>query len=1679
MHILPLLFPSEPVLHSATAQLTPVLPNSGLDLKECSFDSFMLCWRNNKLTKNDFSSPNDLYLVLKRFIGKYFLNDLLSRPSSKASSLLGLWFELSERNDLDASFTEDFHKILHGYLSSCNFDDFMRFKHVDDFSLFELLASVNNNELKKLAWERFKSWNQYGRQKRINPHHLLLPSKDPESPTFLLSLWNSFPELYVDILKHYRRHPEQGQIESKSNPRIEKCNYRQFIEDWNSRGVLDKSIHQILIALARFTDQVQPEDLIFQSARINFRIRDRCWNKKGISLIWLWTLLPLNLEIPVAIRSYLHDVSASLWVSKVSLSADDLFPPIIFHGDIYDTVPPLFLLLITRNVRGLVQRVWNSVKGGFKKEHLQAIQLIPTTCKVNILGNTCPKPVSVAGFEQFKNVYPEIYLEMKELTSDMLDDYIDNQAVSLGNNEYPRVQTNTSTSSSSSALSSTLFLEVAESHEPTLSTFQANAQVSGILSAPSALISIENQDDSIETYEEFINSWRTRFRLLPLSESNMIYPILRRYVNQYTVDDLNIQGPSLVEGHENTLLHLWLRLFQYKKADPEYINDLKTVVNNYLKHCTVEMYFSFERFLENISQENDCMLCLVSSLPRVLLLGAGDEQNILVRWCSSEKTKNWALVSICNLLVNYIANGANDTFKEILEPVWSSDVVATADYLFLSFHNSNIVELENKPPIFLFLTQIGDDVLVNNVWNRVKKNFNHQHLAGIEQHKEYRMLVNSLSVSKNIHLFSALDRFGRYNPIYQEMLEIVKAQKANELAVNTIQTTASSSTTAPVNESSSSSSSSSVVPFDPKHSSISSKYMGGSLPVLPSRGLPAPQKRREYSQQLALRKLDSLLCDDGVLQEQRIENEHFAVRFYSDNEPITPDDKVIFIFAARKKEAFIPDTAQARIVLVMTESEYHEVSASLPAGVAVIVLDRLISETHGDFNEGLQLLTSRRIAVFLLAHYWNLSDFMMMDDNITGLKLNTEDDVFDFAQVYDLLKNAMGSAAVISMETDSHRNSKPSQLGSKLFVIDMSKIAQKFKDGSDLFGLFPPAREFRFCAEDYYMQLVVHHAGIAPEGELAYRLFSKEHAALNRDRKRHTVNACKNAQVRAQEFSLPSSYLDEVSNPWLFSCLNNAVTMLNKIIKSNRNLYEYNARLCATTDLSRAHAKVHHQQVDGLENHSYNRSGSFVDELQNKLSGCSLPPGLRYYQAEAVRAIADLDGERGFYDIAAGAGKSMIQYIISVIGFGLLHDDEFIAVVTPQVNIVKQLLERFFTYHHDQESDFSPYHIVSVSSDPGSIHLEVLLKNSTLKKNIIIFCTESFLRFSREEVYRHLFQRVRVLLFDEYQEYYRQLEQNIDHYPADQLILGLSATPPKQSILKELVYRYSLTQAIKDGYLAPIWVQSLMNNCGESGVNIQFLLEKLPLILENEYHPSPGGKTLKDLKGMVFVPSIKDCKLLAMRLEAAGIPCTAVHTGEQVNLQELAAIESNHVIIAVQMLRYAYDDPNVDYIVIAQDLSEFKEHDIQMLIQMVCRGSRPKLNKINLILTTDDNIKNMPAEILNSPMTVCPDSKFMNGRNAYNQDGLVKADRHDTRQPGCILQIAPIPLERSRQAYHRVHAVPQSSSSSSSFFASRGSQKRSSPLQQRSLCDSPESKCPRLLNTSSVSESIRDRSLGL
>ncbi|WP_133130509.1 ankyrin repeat domain-containing protein [Legionella yabuuchiae] len=772
---------------------------------------------------------------------------------------------------------------------------------------------------------------------------------------------------------------------------------------------------------------------------------------------------------------------------------------------------------------------------------------------------------------------------------------------------------------------------------------------------------------------------------------------------------------------------------------------------------------------------------------------------------------------------------------------------------------------------------------------------------------------------------------------------------------------------------------------------ISSKYLGGKIPLLPERSY----QRHEHAidpeiaifneNKLNLTQIKSLTPISQSLRKKipfstsRYDDLEIDLDLHTHHPNIAGTDRLIFIFSGRKEEAYIPQIdnrvdSNVRIILVGTTEEFEQIQQYLQIGIDFLELKKIRSLAHGEY-EILGLLNSRRIAAFYVAMYLNreirTEHAIMLDDNL--ISIHASQALPSWPKFFDIFaaQSKTHKAACVSLATFTHqrlRPNRPGELGSKIFMLNLEAIAKNLSSSSAHWLLpFYPASANNMWGEDYFMQLILSMLFADSKEELSgYKVlnsseFGIRRASLQSLCSKHVKKADSLCHTSVEElFGNGYERLSQMHQQ-LVGRVHNTLTTL---IQSNVERYERLLNHNKTTDLMRTHAVANKISYNSMACLPDLNEAEFLIELGKQINNIMDHCNLRPYQKELLQQFnphLTQDNIVANLIMATGTGKTFIQIYLAIAAL-LTGTKRPIVIVTPYQQLVQQAYEDFMGVLETlpEEYPVNKSQIIKVDGRVDSVSPETLILNRSLdnKPCVLIFCQNSYQMIQNHQEHPAIdrYKTPAMLLIDEAHLQRRLVKMfSTTHANATStFIAGLTATPcrkekfwQKPGVLK---LEYSRQQAIQDNVLAPCILDYFGSDYGLQAV--LDVIKMMPTILEQI---TPNGKKLKDSKGIIYIPNndnlqnISYSSMLKQSLDTKGIKCYEINSDEpdaQANLTRFKASKpgSPNILICKGMAKIGYSDKAVEWVIYLQtdNPSEFT--------QSAGRAMRFRENKIAYIL---------------------------------------------------------------------------------------------------------------------------------
>lgn len=678
--------------------------------------------------------------------------------------------------------------------------------------------------------------------------------------------------------------------------------------------------------------------------------------------------------------------------------------------------------------------------------------------------------------------------------------------------------------------------------------------------------------------------------------------------------------------------------------------------------------------------------------------------------------------------------------------------------------------------------------------------------------------------------------------------------------------------------------------------------------------------------------------------------------FHSKNKRgIDPNkDQVTFVFAGRVKNALLPPvSSQQRVILVLTPDEFFSIKKKLK-NYDALVIQSLKSDSHGEYKN-IKLITPRRIAALMFAHYIRLNYAIFMDDNISAVLYNWSQNLKSNAiqhweNISQTLIENLKDKISTSIPTKGSKET-PNKLGSKIFIKNIYELRKKFPNPSDMFLFFAPAKSSDWWGSDYYFQLMMHFSfsksnlagfGIAPSKTIC--LIRSE---FNRGACKKTL---KKANIHIRENLLSNIDRSKVDTEH-YQFIQKTNKEIQRIVKEN---IEY--QRTRLEDTKYCNLIKEHANYNGIQCTDTLLQPKFISALDNltprELLSLAINKNLDKldflypHQNKILKAIQAQPELSSRVLSATGTGKTMIQFALALMLYNLGLNKP-IAIVTPYKTLIQQTYIDFLAYIKKFKGklpfDIPGKNIVKVSSNDLDIsYNHILLNNSIGNQNaILIFCANSFQKFSAQLNQKNYFSLV---LLDEYHVTPKPQLDVILKTHAQSPLLGLSATPPLERVFEHESFCYSRQDALKDRRVTPIIIHQVEDEYSKDSLNT--MIQNLPIHLEDLH---PNGQPFSKLKGIIYLPNIKYCQKTASIIKKHNIPVFIIHSKNQDHKEDLKKyfslpVKSPAILLAVNMLNIGFNDNRLKFAFIYKNTT-----NPNRTLQMAGRISRIDPNQDNKI----------------------------------------------------------------------------------------------------------------------------------
>lgn len=751
---------------------------------------------------------------------------------------------------------------------------------------------------------------------------------------------------------------------------------------------------------------------------------------------------------------------------------------------------------------------------------------------------------------------------------------------------------------------------------------------------------------------------------------------------------------------------------------------------------------------------------------------------------------------------------------------------------------------------------------------------------------------------------------------------------------------------------------------------ISSKYFsenGDQLPPIPIASISSRNLSIDEEKKYSLQPLKKM---GHNCHAHEINREGLKAVYYSPEKRPTFDNcsRVTFVRTGRTVNALIPtDSDQSKIIMIASPNEFDEMIDYIDYNQDLLVIHEMPGYQN-NIQDCLGNSSVRRLAALYFAWYNNISDIMILDDNIESFfaEKSVLPENCTWKDIYELYKSTSDAfnLTCLSVQTYSPISHQPLEnsitinqggLGYKVLFIHVNKIKQKIESPQYLLPQDP-----KLWGEDIFFQNALKNLN------LEIGSFSKKTVLIKR------AQANKNSSVGKVS---PQNWLTHQPENFYPSFYSNTISDMKKIYEDNKRIYANKKDKIKKMNLSQETLKLYEKkrtrtETTNFASTKYEPKAKKTKNIQHKPISFTLPQTitplsvdlyqeyaqklelqpdfLRKPQIEAIQKFKErLENNitMGCFNMATGVGKTILYaYLVSKLT-DCQNFNKNVLIITIGIQSSNQVFHSFKALNEKMNVERD---IVLINSEYLSQRVFKINQTLTNHNNkTYIFCQESALAYFQK--HPNEINRFGCIIMDEFHDFSKPFLKHLLEIgdTKSAMVLGFSATPPLLT-LKE-IYKYTLFQGYQDGLLAP-WVIDKIRLpflANKNKKKYDDLLKQLPTILQNHVHPH--GKKLSENQGIIRVgKKIKTCATLvateiAELLNLHHIASSAYHSLLSENqraiiLQNFAKKEIK-VLVAVDMLGQAFDS-QVDYVFFTKKIKSEADY-----FQNLGRVVRPSLNK--------------------------------------------------------------------------------------------------------------------------------------
>lgn len=643
----------------------------------------------------------------------------------------------------------------------------------------------------------------------------------------------------------------------------------------------------------------------------------------------------------------------------------------------------------------------------------------------------------------------------------------------------------------------------------------------------------------------------------------------------------------------------------------------------------------------------------------------------------------------------------------------------------------------------------------------------------------------------------------------------------------------------------------------------------------------------------------------------------------------------LFVLAGRKERAMLPPLSKKyHVIVVLTPTEFEglfkddqEEQATL-SYLQALVIDS-IQRPYKSQPDDVSTITSRRLAVLLMAEKLGLEHFVMLDDNIDQVNLELDGSFIDVYQsLLDYSKLYKQSFVSVASYSKRHKRYDNTSLGSKCHLWNVTQLKQHstlFSSQRNAWLTLMPENE-HYWGQVLYAQLVLRELAAT---NLATSIYPCKQMVLIRS-KQHQ-NSTQLRGVRAQPLPFTAEYQSFLKgiDPIFYQTIERVICIFNHQVNEQIALNQSRIDRLLTLDLEKHQAAANKVPMQALalpnvdRTIQHNVKDCLVSLISKRQAIEAEADGFKPYDHQwraleyAVKAI-DETGQLDMvlYEMATGAGKTFIQTVLCLAM--LASTEGTVVYLSPRIELAEQsyqsmigFIDRFPALSESFSISKSKILKMFSGSDAALTKNAILANECLHPRYLMIACKDSFYKLLEEEGFR---QHLHFIVFDESHLTFKpkQLSEFSDMLEQTSIVT-FSATPFYTTLANR--FTFDRKEAIQKRLLVPLHIDKVQPRLlrSDSGPRLDQVKKLVTM------HRLPGGKLLMQSKGIIFVKSQVEAKSLVEYLnrELPAVSCYQISSNNTEHQKELKLYREQSVAIAVavDMLIVGFDNSKVTWCV--------------------------------------------------------------------------------------------------------------------------------------------------------------------